>query len=60
MLRYRLEFVGAVDAPLADYVDRDAPILAGTVELYGAQRYLVEAIDETVSPPVVVLRQLLI
>ena len=33
MIRYRLEFVGPGDQPLADYVYRDAPIVASTVDL---------------------------
>lgn len=58
MIRYRFEFVGA-DAPRPDHVYRDAPVIEGTVELYGAERYLVEAVDEDAIPPVAVLRKLL-
>jgi hypothetical protein len=54
-----LELVGAGKLPLPDHVFRDTPIIVGTVELYGAQRYLVEAVDEDDSPPVAVLRELL-
>ena len=59
MTRYRFEFVGAGRLPLPDLVLRDAPIIVGTVELYGAQRYLIEASDEEANPPVALLRRLL-
>jgi hypothetical protein len=57
MIRYRFEFVGVRPLPLPDFVDRDRPVVAGTVELYLAQRFLVESVDETIDPPVVVLRK---
>jgi hypothetical protein len=40
-------------------VFRDAPVVEGRVELYRAERYLVEAVDEDTNPPVAVLRKLL-
>jgi hypothetical protein len=55
--RYRLEFVGVAPLPEPDYVSRETPIVAGTVELYLAQRYLVESVDETTVPPTVTLRK---
>ena len=57
MIRYRFKFVGIGPLPLPDYVERDQPVVPGTVELYGAQRYLVERVDEQAKPPVVVLRK---
>jgi hypothetical protein len=57
VIRYRLEFVGPGDQPLADYVYRDAPIVASTVELYSAQRYVFESVDVNADPPVAVLRK---
>lgn len=59
MIRYRFEFIGAGKLPRPDHVVRDAPIIVGTVELYGARRYLVEAVNEDRNPPVAVLRRLL-
>lgn len=53
MLRYRFEFVEDDWPP--DHVFRDEPIIAGAVEMYAGQRYLVEAVDETTSPPIAVL-----
>ena len=57
MIRYRLEFAGPGDQPLPNYVYRDAPIVAGTVELYSAQRYAVESVDVNADPPVAILRK---
>ncbi len=59
MLRYRLEFVGPGELPLADHVYRDAPIRVGTVELYGDTRYVVESVLENADPPVALLRKVL-
>jgi hypothetical protein len=59
VIRYRLEFVGPGELPLPDYVFRDAPILEGTVELYGARRYVVVGVNETADPPLAVLRKIL-
>ncbi len=60
MIRYRFDFVGAGKLPLPDHVYRDAPIVVGTVALYGAQRYLVEAVDYHEQPPIAVLKKLLV
>ena len=57
MIRYRLEFVGVAPLPLPDHVDREQLIVIGTVELYQAQRFLVESVDENTDPPVAVLRK---
>ena len=57
MIRYRLEFVGDGELPRPDNVYRDAPIMVGTLELYGAGRYLVVVVDEKANPPRVVLRK---
>ena len=57
MIRYRFEFVGVRPLPLPDYVFREAGIVAGTVELYHTQRFLVESVDENEDPPVAVLRK---
>ena len=59
MLRYRLEFVGPGDLPRPDYVFRDTPICEGTVELYGATRYVVVSVLENVDLPVALLRKVL-
>ena len=56
-IRYRFEFVGVEPLPLPDHVYRERPVTAGTVELYQAQRFLVESVDETTDPPVAVLRK---
>ena len=61
MIRYRLEFVGPEELRWPpDHVFRDEPIIAGTVEMYAGERYLVESVDESGSPPVATLRKLLI
>ncbi len=61
MIRYRLEFVGPSELTWPpENVFRDDPIIAGTVEMYAGERYLVESIVETENPPVVVLRKLLV
>jgi hypothetical protein len=57
VIRYRFEFVGADPLPLPDHVYQDAPVIAGTVELYGAERYVVEAVDSGADPPVARLRK---
>ena len=57
MIRYRLEFEGPLPLPAGDHVVRETPIVAGTVELYRAQRWLVKSVDETADPPVAVLRK---
>ena len=57
MIRYRFEFDGAQPLPAPDDVFRESPVIAGTVELYGAQRWLVKSVNETADPPVVVLRK---
>jgi len=57
VIRYRLEFVGPGDLPRPDYVYRDAPIMVGTLELYGAARYLVVVVDDEANPPKAVLRK---
>ena len=57
MIRYRFEFVGVLPLPQPDDVYRDRPVLAGTVELYQAQRFLVESVDNDTDPPVAVLRK---
>jgi hypothetical protein len=54
---YRFEFVGVEPLPLPDHVYRDKAIVVGTVELYQAERFLVESIDENADPPVAVLRK---
>jgi len=59
VIRYRLEFVGPGELPRPDHVYRDAPIRQGTVELYGATRYVVESVLENVEPPVALLRKVL-
>jgi hypothetical protein len=51
MLRYRLEFVCPGELPLPDHVYRDAPIREGTVELYGATRYVVASDEDNVRIP---------
>jgi hypothetical protein len=38
---YRFEFVGDRPLPRPDHVYRDTPVVAGTVKLYGAERFLV-------------------
>ena len=61
MIRYRLEFVGPSELTWPpENVFRDDPIIAGTVEMYAGERYIVESVDETENPPVVVLRKLLV
>jgi hypothetical protein len=61
MIRYRFEFTGDEELQWPpDHVFRHEPIIAGTVELYAGQRYLVESVDESARPPVVVLRKLLV
>ena len=57
MIRYRFEFDGAQPLPASEDVCREAPVVVGTVELYGAQRWLVKSVDETADPPVAVLRK---
>jgi hypothetical protein len=57
VIRYRLEFVGDSPLPLPDNVYRDAPIMVGTLELYGATRYVVVVVDEEAKPPIAVLRK---
>lgn len=57
MIRYRFMFVGVLPLPANDDVERESPIVAGTVELYGGARYLVESIDDASDPPVAVLRK---
>jgi hypothetical protein len=59
LLRYRFGFVGPGDQPPPDHVYRDAPIIVGTVELYGTQRYVVESCDYDEQPPLAVLRKVL-
>ena len=59
MIRYRFEFAGDGVVPPPENVYRDAPVVAGTVELYGAQRYLVVVVDEKTNPPLAVLRKLI-
>lgn len=57
MFRYRFEFDGARPLPAPDDVCREVPVVVGTVELYGAQRWLVKSVDETADPPIAVLRK---
>ena len=57
VIRYRFEFIGDGPLPRPDNVLRDAPIVVGTLELYGAVRYLVEGVDENANPPIAVLRR---
>jgi hypothetical protein len=59
MIRYRFEFVGPGALPLPDYVDRSELVVAGTVEVYGAARYVVESVNEDAEPAVAVLRRVL-
>ena len=56
-IRYRFEFDGVQPLPRPDDVVREARVIVGTVELYGAQRWLVKSVDETTDPPVAVLRR---
>ena len=56
MIRYRFEFVGDGPLPRPDNVYRYAPIVVGTLELYGAVRYVVVVVDEA-NPPITVLRK---
>jgi hypothetical protein len=49
--------VGDGPLPRPDNVYRDAPIVIGTLELYGAVRYVVVVVDEEANPPRVVLRK---
>jgi len=51
MIRYRFELIGAGRLPIPDFAYRDARIIVGTVELYGAQRHLVESVDYHEQPP---------
>jgi hypothetical protein len=44
-------------ATTLDHVFRDAPIIVGTLELYGAVQYDVVLINEETNPPVAVLRK---
>ena len=60
MIRYRFEFIGAGRLPLPDHVYRDDHIVVGPVELYRAQRYLVESVDYHEQPPKAVMRKLLV
>jgi hypothetical protein len=57
MIRYRFEFVGVRPLPTPAFVIRDLPLVAGAIELYRAQPFLVESVDETTDPPVAVLRK---
>ena len=57
VIRYHLEFVGDGPQPRPDNVYRDAPLVVGTLELYGAVRYLVVGVDEDAKPPIAVLRR---
>ena len=57
MIRHRFEFVGVHPLPPPDHVYREMPIVQGTVELYQAQRFLVESVDDPATPPVAVLRK---
>jgi hypothetical protein len=57
MIRYCFEFVGVQPLPLPDHVYRNQPIVAGTIELYQAERFLVESVDEEAQPPMAVLRK---
>lgn len=57
MTRYRFKFVGVLPLPESALVDRAVPVVVGTVELYHGQRFLVEAVDHEVDPPVAVLRK---
>jgi hypothetical protein len=57
LMRYRFEFVGVQPLPLPEFVYRESRLAEGTVELYGAERYLVESIDEKADPPVAILRK---
>jgi hypothetical protein len=57
VIRYRLEFVGDGPLPRPDHVYRDAPVMVGTLELYGAVRYVVVVVDEEANPPRAVLRK---
>jgi hypothetical protein len=57
VIRYRFEFVGIGSLPLPDHVYRETPVVEGTVEVYGAERFLVESVDERADPPVAVLRK---
>ena len=57
LIRYRFEFVGVQPLPLPDHVYREAPVLAGTVELYRTERFLVESVNHETDPPIAVLRK---
>ena len=57
VIRCRFEFIGDGPLPRPDNVLRDAPIVVGTLELYGAVRYLVVGVDEDANPPIAVLRK---
>lgn len=55
--RYLFRFVGVLPLPEPALVDRGSPVVAGTVELYQGQRFLVVCVDETADPPTAVLRR---
>lgn len=57
VIAYRFEFVGVAPLPAPVNVYRDQPIAVGTVELYQGARFLVASVDESVTPPVAVLRK---
>jgi hypothetical protein len=59
VIRYRFEFVGPGALPRADHVSRDALVVVGNVELYGAARYVVESVNLAAKPPVAILRRVL-
>ena len=55
--RYLFRFTGVLPLPEPALVDRLLPVVAGAVELYQGQRYLVESVDCKEQPPVAVLRK---
>jgi hypothetical protein len=57
VIRYRFEFIGVRPLPAPDDVRRDSPVVAGAIELYAGERFLVESVDHDATPPAAVLRK---
>ncbi len=57
MIRYRLESSVTVCCH-GPTTCTATPIMTGTLELYGATRYLVLVVDDEAKPPIAVLRKL--
>ena len=55
--RYLFRFVGVLPLPEPAFVERPSAVVAGMVELYQGQRYLVESVDCSEHPAVAVLRR---